>query len=312
MDQNLDFFNPVYGIHPLELPPNVIKELKLYGEAMDKLVALSTHLVEWERTSTTTTAGDEGAIVISFFKRGLEVVDGASLLIENACIIPAKGLARTLLETELQFEYFLSNPNQIADKVLHFSILEYAHRLQTLKKNRNDNRLKRYWPEIDLEIDRTNNEIIKPHFDAIRSDFEGRAFTAGGQLKFTLPNWFSLSGAGDTFKTLCEVLGGSRVGSGDFGTKRDHYDLYKDLSQTVHSTSVVSTSMNINRQGVSLINHMRDPFGAAEITRTILILLNEMISIMLKRRNHEQRGNFLYNHTKWHQQYGQLIKAMSL
>lgn len=293
---NNELSERVYHLMPLEEPAEIIAELKRYSEALDLLTAIGTNLLHWEVRSGTH-GGDEGAYVIAFFKRAIDIIDAASLLIEQSSVIPVKGLIRMLMEVELQLEYLLFEPSKISTKVLHLCIMEHYYMLVEAEKILNELGAKAYWPKYSEDKSYLTSIIESSVFDSIRADFEGKIYKKGTKIRRNNPpHWYTLSGAGDTLSSLF----------GKLPQKRFQREVYSILSETIHSSRLVMATFQPGPDGRMHVKRVRDPGEAKDMVISLSIVAFEIYSWMLTRRDNEQKETYQLAIDSWKAKYPDL------
>ena len=108
MEKNL--FEPIPDIlsHTIE-DEKTREQLASYGEALDKLVSIGTHLLDWEcKDDVKSVSGDEVMIVAAAFRRLLQLIDAISLQVKVGAVDPAVVHLRVLFEHCVQFEHLIS------------------------------------------------------------------------------------------------------------------------------------------------------------------------------------------------------------
>ena len=293
MDEDLTI--PIDQFQRLEFPIEVINKLSRFERALDELVTLGSHLLRWELESNSVNA-DESAYVLSFFKRALGLVDACALLIGNACIIPAKGLTRILLENLVQFEYLLLDLNKLPVKVIHLAIVEIAQQLYELEfLKRRLNPIQAEY--LQQEINKLTALYEEPTFANFQSEIDACRYLEGRTLP---PKWFKFSDGGRTFTDLMGKLNNSEF----------YKSAYNNLSDVVHSSGLVGDTI-YHDSNTFRIRSIRSPIEAIDITVTISTITLKIYSEMLSRRKQAQKHNYLLTLQAWKNKYSDLYFFIS-
>ncbi|WP_273209328.1 DUF5677 domain-containing protein [Runella zeae] len=82
--------------------------LNFLADAIEQVVNIGTHFIKWEADRGGATI--EKTPLIMLYRHNLEMGDAISILLRSSSIEPCKAVLRSILETSLQIEYLLKDP----------------------------------------------------------------------------------------------------------------------------------------------------------------------------------------------------------
>lgn len=94
-----------------EIQSEEAKYLTFLADGIEQAVNIGTYFIKWE--AETGSATIEKTPLIMFYRHMLEMVDAVSILIRSSSSDPCKAILRSVLETSLQIEYLLKDPEKM-------------------------------------------------------------------------------------------------------------------------------------------------------------------------------------------------------
>ena len=233
-------------------------KLNHYSEVMDKLLCLGSHILNAMRQDTVTHP-NKREIILVMFRRVMELIDSASVQISYGCVFPCISNLRIILETLLQLEYLLKDPNLIMLKYKHFVIMELDGDLETY-----ENVLKNPSGNIDRAaiirvIQDTKVKIQGPYFDDVRDLYVSKVFKTNGERKAQTVKWYSFTSNANSVRYLAENL--QKLGR--------YYMVYAVASNLTHSSRLLSDTL-YEQEGTVYIRRIRDTEGLDDVANQLL------------------------------------------
>lgn len=214
---SLPITNPVEEIVPNEIDPYLKSLLYDYSSLLTEIVNYGSHILQWDIIEPRD--GKDNNIPSLYLRNALELLDGISQLIKVSSIDPAKHLARSLFENNLNLMYLIEKDERL--RVDSFLVWKIKNEINTYKKLISEHdaskefktKLSKDPLNINLEqfMDREETkEFLKAKIDLLKTErYRDIALEyEKTKTKFKRkPNWYSLYNGPASIQALASHFG---------------------------------------------------------------------------------------------------------
>lgn len=277
MEKNL--FEPVPSLLSRTIEHELTQEqLSYYGEALDKLVSIGTHLLNWEcqDDDVNSVSGDEALVVAAAFRRLLQLMDAISLQIKVGAVDSAIVHLRVLFEHCVQFEHLISNDTLnrsfcmvVADK---YRIVESIRKTPLSKRIPDESS---YLEHLETQLGRSELQPYKEEYERLRLSATNK------ELK-----WYNLfNNKLSDFSKLVEF---------EFPAYKTNYRWISKMfgNDAVHSTNLIDGSF-VNQDGSTGIIQIRKPIEAFALAGIVHNVIRNPFEKFVKRRAAKRQSEYI-------------------
>ncbi|AXE19542.1 hypothetical protein DR864_18260 [Runella rosea] len=275
--------------------------LNFLADAIEQVINIGTHFIKWEADRGG--ASVEKTPLIMLYRHILEMGDAISILLRSSSVDPCKAMLRSILETSLQIEYLLKDPETRGFCYMvchHNKMIKQLKRMVENSQEQKDyfNQLKNKsytdisandfsHPSAQNDVNRLVNLINSKDYKIYQIEYLKTSTQKNDNGKKNKnPEWYSLFGGPKSCIELAENL-----------KRKDFYEfMYRPFSSTVHGSDLINSNLQLLSNGFAQASPIRNNDSASDFAEIAIQLLTENQRTILERFN---EGIKQY-HTHWY------------
>ncbi len=288
--------------------------LNFLADAIEQVVNIGTHFIKWEADRGGATI--EKTPLIMLYRHNLEMGDAISILLRSSSIEPCKAILRSILETSLQIEYLLKDPETRGFCYMvchHNKMIKQFKRLVGNSPEQKDyfNQLKNKsytdisandfsHPDAQNNVNRLSMLVNSKDYQVYQREYLRTSTEKDSNGKKNKnPEWYSLFGGPKSCIELAENL-----------KKKDFYEfIYRPFSSTVHGSDLINSNLQLLPNGLAQASHIRNNDAASDFAEIVIQLLTENQRIILERFNEGIKQYYAHWYASFRKEYLEVIRS---
>lgn len=291
--------------------------LNFLADAIDQVVNIGTHFIKWE--AATGGATIEKTPLIMLNRHILEMGDAISILLRSSSVDPCKAMLRSIIETSLQIEYLLMDPEK---RGFCYMVCHHNKMMKQLKRMvGNSKEQKEYFNQLknksytainanDFSHPNAQNDINgllmlvnSPDYKIYQSEYIRTSTQKDKNGKRDKrdknPEWYSLFGGPKSCIALAQEL-----------NRKDFYEfLYRPFSSTVHGSDLLNSNLQLLPNGFAQASPMRNNNFASELGEVAIQLLTETQRTLVKRFDEGIKQYYFHWYESFRNDYLETIRS---